>query len=86
MELTPAQMLTLIAERATELRAVGVRRVELPGLVLELAPGEAAEPSSAAIVPPLELVEDPDPLNDPVTFARRDGSIPGFKRSTDDDT
>lgn len=85
MELTAAEWLALIAERAAELRAAGVRKLTFPAnygavqLELDAYEGSPAAPSRDPQT--VEMVDDADPLNDPATFAMRDGSIPGFKGS-----
>lgn len=82
MELTPAQWLALVAEKAAELRKAGVRKLVLPQLQLELDAYEPEQPAVPARDPStVEMTEDSDPLNDPTTFAMRDGSIPGFKNN-----
>jgi hypothetical protein len=80
---SPARLLSLIAARAKELRAAGVLRVELPELRLELSPVESTpapqQTADGGSVRTIEMVEDPDPLNDPSTFGTTDGSLPGYK-------
>lgn len=81
--MSPAELLSLIAERAAELRKAGVRVLELPELKLELLPYEG-EPVASASGPDrgvteMTLVDEPDPFDDAVTFGRRDGKVPGYK-------
>lgn len=82
--MTPADWLQLIAERAKELRAAGVRKLEMPELRLEL---DAWEPEPMAARDSdkdrtVVIEGDSDPFNDPATFGRRDGSLPGFKANS----
>lgn len=80
--MTPADFLALVAERAAELRAAGVRKLELADMRLELDPYDGPPPAATRDPQTVEIVsDDSDPLNDPATFAMRDGSIPGFRRT-----
>ncbi len=72
-DLTPAELLDLIVEKAANLRRVGVLELGFGGVTLKLAPHE--EPAAEV---DLEDVEDrSDPMNDPTTFG---GRVPGFSR------
>lgn len=84
MELTPAQWLSLVAEKAAELRKAGIRKLTMPELQLELDPYEMP-PEPVRNPQHVEIVEDSDPLNDPATFAMRDGSVPGIRRRRSED-
>ena len=91
MELTPAQWLALVAERAADLRKAGVRKLSMPQLQIELDPydGPAESPSHLVNDGEIEMtsppVDDSDPLNDPTLYGRRDGSVPGFRRNRHED-
>jgi hypothetical protein len=78
--MTPPEWLALIAERAKELRAAGVRKVSMPELRLELDPYEP-EPERSVTTEDqtIDIAGDSDPFNDPTTFGRRDGKLPGYK-------
>ncbi len=71
--MSTAELLTLLAERARELREAGVRRLQTNEFQLELAPHETPPELS----PPREE-EILDPLKDPSTFPG--GRIPQFFR------
>jgi hypothetical protein len=73
--LSPAELLTLIAERAPSLRAAGVLQVSIDGLGAVLAP-DAPMPSSMPAPKPRPSYVDP--LEDPDTFPT--GRVPGYKR------
>lgn len=73
---TAADLLTLIAARAEDLRRAGVLSVHLEGIgSWQLAPYEPpAEKSTAATDDGPHI----DPLQDPATYQR--GVVPGFAR------
>lgn len=75
-KLAPADWLTLIADRAPQLREAGVLELTVDGVTVRLAP---YEPPPAQPRREEAAVEDPDPLNDPATFGRI-GRAPGFDR------
>ncbi len=77
--------LTVVAAQAKALREVGVRSLELPGVLrLELddAPPVAnPQPADGSSVRTIDIAGDgdlSDPLNDPTTFPS--GRVPGFQR------
>jgi hypothetical protein len=80
-----------IAEAARALRAAGVLRLEVDGLKLELAAPEATPTASESHIDALpysplpDLSDEVDALNDPATFGRRDGKVPGFQRAPEAD-
>jgi hypothetical protein len=80
-----------IAEAARVLRAAGVLRLEVDGLKLELAATETMSPISVSLDDALpysplpDLSDEVDALNDPATFGRRDGKVPGFQRASEAD-
>lgn len=77
---TPADILTLIAERAESLRRAGVLAVQVDNFSVQLAP--YSEPDPVADRPgPVEVEMHSDPLRDPATYA--DGRVPGFTREED---
>jgi hypothetical protein len=72
----PSEWIRLLVENAAKLRDAGVRCVKLEGCEVSFAEPEAK---------PLQIETEPDiseedPLNDPATFGRRDGRVPGFRR------
>lgn len=74
----PAELLSLIADKALELRKAGITRFALDGLSVELAPYVEPEPQ---LVPTQASParESLDPLDDPETFGLPPGSpVPGF--------
>ena len=77
---SPRELIDLVIERADALRKAGVRRLEIGGAVIELAPHEVelhdedAEPRSDRYV---------DPLDDPATYGLR-GFVPGFQRQKEE--
>lgn len=75
---TPEEWLDLIEKRASRLRAAGVTHVELEGFKVDLAAPEPPEIVIANAEPPAP--DYSDPLDDPATYGRRDGSVPGFRR------
>ena len=75
------RLLQLLIDKARALRAAGVTHVELEGLAFDLAPAEL----EMAEVVPEERLEELDPLNDPATYGRLDGRVPGFPRQPRDD-
>ena len=78
--------LDYIAEKAKALRAAGVRKLVIDGLTLELDPPDSPELApDKATYSSLTDLPDADPLNDPATFGRRDGSVPGFDKTRRDD-
>jgi hypothetical protein len=77
--LTPAEWFALIEDRAKGLRDAGVTRINLDGVLIELAPAEPPpERPSKREAPDDEL----DALLDGTTYGRRDGSVPGFRLHT----
>lgn len=80
----PADLLTLIADRAFALRKAGVQRVELDGMAFTLLPYH--EPP-ASVTERTEMdVEESDPLLDPATFGLAPGSrLPGFTREDEEE-
>jgi len=76
--MTPTELVALIAGTADKLRASGVRRLEFDPTgrcVVELAP---IDPEPIRRGPVTEHEEPFDPFEDPATFGRRDGRVPGF--------
>jgi hypothetical protein len=79
--LSPAELLSLLAERARELRDAGVRRLQLEQFVaIEFAPAEEKAPLDLQAEPQEEYS---DPLRDPATFPG--GRIPQFIRRVNSD-
>lgn len=78
-----ATLLDLVAAKARELRSAGVRQLELPNLIrIELDAPDAGPLVEARGVVEMNVAGDEDlsdPLNDPATFGRRDGKLPGFQ-------
>lgn len=74
LDMTPADWMTLVTERAPALRRAGVTTIELAGCVLDLAPWDAPSVGDA----PAARAESStsDPLFDPATY--HDGRVPGF--------
>lgn len=74
---TAAQLLELLADKASALRAAGVRRVELEGLKFEIAAPEMVPTQVGAN----EEADEHDVMNDPATYGLAPGSrLPGFTR------
>lgn len=78
---TPAEILTLIADRAESLRKAGVTAVQVDNFSVRLAPWSEPAPTER----PGDEDEGPfvDPLQDPATYQR--GAVPGFVREPDDE-
>ena len=73
--MSPADWLTLIADRAPALRAAGVTELELDGARVLLAP-HVPPPDKTA--PTRQLPEESsDPLGDAATYAG--GIVPGYR-------
>lgn len=82
--------LTVVAAQAKALREVGVRSLELPGVLrleLDEAPPVAYQQPTGGSVRTIDMAggddDEPtgdlsDPLNDPTTFPS--GRVPGFQR------
>lgn len=70
------QLLDAAAGKAESLRNAGVLYVEVGEVKLHLAPPELSLPDLG----PGDQSEPIDPLSDPATFGREDGSVPGFER------
>ena len=81
--LTPAALLTLLAERAPGLREAGITLLKFGDVELHMEHAEPAAPPEAKGYR-ADKPEDDDPLNDPATFGRTDRA-PGFTRPTRDD-
>ena len=72
--LDPASWLTLVAQRAPELRRAGVESISLAGCSIKLAPW--SEPLGKPEAATLEGPDDSNPLFDPANYAG--GIVPGF--------
>lgn len=77
---TPAELLTLLVERAPALRKAGIQHVSIEGLSATLAPPEL-DPANVPKPKP-QRTPHPDPLRDPDTYPG--GRVPGFE--LDDET
>jgi len=80
---SPSDLLTLIAQKAPELRKAGVKAITLDGegFRVELAPH--VEETTQQAAKQEEVVEPPDPWNDPQTYGLPPGAkVPGFNRPT----
>lgn len=75
-----ARVLDVLARKAPSLRAAGVRQVVVDGIHIELVPADTVAPKSDEVPPP--RVKD---LDDPVTYGRTDGTVPGLRRTWEDD-
>jgi hypothetical protein len=77
-ELSPADWLALIIDRAPALREAGVLELTVYGVAMHLAPHE---PPPAAPSPRDRVEEPTNALDDELTYGRRPGSgVPGFPR------
>ena len=76
--LAPAEWIDLIARNAVRLRDAGVVRLSLEGVELELSPAAVKEEEEER--GGVEDIDAGDPLQDPATYGRRDGRLPGFER------
>lgn len=68
-----AAVLRVIVKLAPGLRAAGVFRIEVDGVRAEMEPMQSA---AGEKLPP----RPSDPMKDPDTFGRNDGSVPGLRR------
>lgn len=74
------QWLDLIEKRAKGLREAGVKRIELDGCKVDLAP---TEPDVGGLFEKEQPTEPLDPLDDPATYGRRD--VPTLRRRAPED-
>ena len=74
-------LLDLVVEKAKALREAGVIELEIPHVLrIELDPHADAQPTAPARgVVEIDLFDNSDPLNDPTTYGRSDGRVPGFQ-------
>ncbi len=74
--MTPAaELLDLIIDYAPRLRAAGIASVSVEGASFTLLPEVISDERDVVVI----QEDDPDPLNDPLTFGRRAG-VPSLKR------
>lgn len=80
MKLGPRELLDLVAEKASALRAAGVQTITIGTLSFSLSP---YEPPPVAGSGAASEDENSDPLFDPATYAGR--MVPGRARPSSDD-
>lgn len=80
------EAIAAIVGNAERLRAAGVTRVRFGDLEFDLAPPDVTEAIDERIEQRFGPVgvEHVGPLDDPATFGRRDGKVPGYRRERED--
>lgn len=84
--MTAAELIDLLIAKGPALRATGIKRLGFEGFDIEFADSTGEQSPALASKPEPTTYSDlpdlTDPLDDPATFGRRDGSVPGFKRTS----